>query len=350
MIVPEDMDIHFFTPVQYFEDQAGNNVVTTHFDNHAISSRLVKFNILDHDVPTRIKMMEDFSHCDHRKISFNDPETFSLFRSTKALGVSPEDLGITLGTLGVPEFQSPYARQVLDETKPTCFSDLVKISGFCHGTEVWKGNMQDALRDGVCTLHDAISARDDIMMFLIHKGIEPLLSYKTMERVRKGLDIKPDVVETLKTGGVPDWYIEACQKVKYLFPRAHATAYVMMAFRIAYYKVHYPAPFYAAFFSVCDGSFDVDVVMAGKEAVRKRILELQAEYPDFEEDIYKLDWERYEVLENVKERILVLQVALEMLLRGFTVEPVDSNSANAEQFIIYDKDVNPLFAVHEKQK
>lgn len=348
MIVPQDMDIHFFTPIQHPNGQAESDVIVTHFDYHAISCNLVKFNILGHDVPTRIKMMEDYSHCDHRTISFNDSDTFSLFQSTEALGVSPEDLGATTGTLGVPEFQSSYARRILDETKPTCFSDLVKISGFCHGTEIWKGNMQDALRDGVCTLHDAISARDDIMMYLIHKGIEPLLSFKTMERARKSLGIKPDVVEQLKAGGVPEWYIEACQKVKYLFPRAHAVSYVMMAYRIAYYKVHYPLAFYAAFFSVNDGPFDVDVITAGKEAVRKRISELQADYPDLEEDVYKLDWERYEVLETVEERILALQVALEMLLRGFTLEPVDPNRADAEQFIIFDKYKKPLFAVHSK--
>ena len=345
MIVPEDMDIHFFTPVQYSEDQAGNNVVTTHFDNHAISNRLVKFNILDHNVPTLIKLLEDYTHCNHRTIPFNDPETLSLFRSTETIGVSPADLGATTGTFGVPEFQSLYARRVLDETKPTCFSDLVKISGFCHGTEIWKGNMQDALREGVCTLHDAISVRDDIMMYLIHKGIEPLLSFKTMESTRKGKGLKPDVVEQLKAGGVPEWYIEACQKVKYLFPRAHAVAYVMMAYRIAYYKVHYPLAFYAAYFSTCTEAVDIDVITAGKEAVRKCISELNAKYPDLEEESCNLTWERYEELEPVWAKVSALQVALEMLLRGFTVKPVDPSRSDAKKFIILDNALLPPLSV-----
>ena len=349
MIVPQDMDVHFVTPVQHPEDRLDlSDIVTTHFDYHRISSRLVKFDILPHEVPTCIKLLEDYTHCNHRTIPFNDPETLSLFQSTEALGISPADLGATTGTLGIPDFQVPYVRRMLDATKPMCFSDLVKISGFCHGTEIWKGNMQDALREGVCTLHDAISVRDDIMMYLIHKGIEPLLAFKTMESTRKGKGLKLEVVEQLKAGGVPDWYIEACQKIKYLFPRAHAVSYVMMAYRIAYYKVHYPAAFYAAYFSVNAEVFDADVVTAGKEAVKKRISELNAEYPGLEGNSWNLTWERYEELEAVREKLFNLQVALEMLLRGFTLEPVDSECAEAEQFIIFDKYKKPLFAVHEK--
>ena len=349
MIVPQDMDVHFVTPVQHLEDRLDlSDIVTTHFDYHRISSRLVKFDILPHEVPTCIKLLEDYTHYNHRTIPFNDPETLSLFQSTEALGISPADLGATTGTLGIPDFQVPYVRRMLDATKPMCFSDLVKISGFCHGTEIWKGNMQDALREGVCTLHDAISVRDDIMMYLLHKGIEPLLAFKTMENTRKGKGLKPEVVEELKASGVPEWYIEACQKVKYLFPRAHAVSYVMMAYRIAYYKVHYPAAFYAAYFSVNAEVFDADVVTAGKEAVKKRISELNAEYPGLEGNSWNLTWERYEELEAVREKLFNLQVALEMLLRGFTLEPVDSECAEAAQFIIFDKYKKPLFAVHEK--
>ena len=337
MIVPQDMDVHFVTPVQHPEDRLDlSDIVTTHFDYHRISSRLVKFDILPHEVPTCIKLLEDYTHYNHRTIPFNDPETLSLFQSTEALGISPADLGATTGTLGIPDFQVPYVRRMLDATKPMCFSDLVKISGFCHGTEIWKGNMQDALREGVCTLHDAISVRDDIMMYLVHKGIEPLLAFKTMESTRKGKGLKPDVVEQLKASGVPEWYIEACQKVKYLFPRAHAVSYVMMAYRIAYYKVHYPAAFYAAYFSVNAEVFDADVVTAGKEAVKKRISELNAEYPGLEKNSWNLTWERYEELEAVREKLFNLQVALEMLLRGFTVKPVDPERSDAEKFIILD--------------
>lgn len=349
MIVPQDIDVHLVTPVQHPEDRLElSDIVTTHFDYHRISSRLVKFDILPHEVPTCIKLLEDYTHYNHRTIPFNDPETLSLFQSTEALGISPADLGATTGTLGIPDFQVPYVRRMLDATKPMCFSDLVKISGFCHGTEIWKGNMQDALREGVCTLHDSISVRDDIMMYLIHKGIEPLLAFKTMENTRKGKGLKLEVVEQLKAGGVPDWYIEACQKIKYLFPRAHAVSYVMMAFRIAYYKVHYPAAFYAAYFCAHAEAFEADIIAAGKEAVKKRISELNAEYPGLEGNSWNLTWERYEELEAVREKLFNLQVALEMLLRGFTLEPVDSECAEAEQFIIFDKYKKPLFAVHEK--
>lgn len=305
MIVPQNRDVHFFTPLHHPDCSEGSDVVTTHFDYHVISSRLVKFDILGHDVPTFIKLLEDYTHCNHRTIPFNDSGTLSLFQSTDALGISSKDLGETKGTLGVPEFCSQYVRRMLDEIKPTCFSDFVKISGFCHGTEIWAGNMQDALRDGVCTLHDAISVREDIMMYLIHKGIEPLLAFKTMESTRKGKGLKPDVVEQLKAGGIPDWYIEACQKIKYLFPRSHVIAYVMMAYRIAYYKVHYPDAFYAAYFSIHAPkvAYDVDAIEAGVEAVKKRISELKAKrcYGYF------------------PERISILYIALEMLLRGFKI-------------------------------
>ncbi len=305
MIVPQNMDVHFFTPLHHPDCPEESSVITTHFNYHDISSRLVKFDILGHDVPTFIKLLEDYTHCNHRTIPFNDSETLSLFQSTDALGISSKDLGETKGTLGVPEFCSLYVRRMLDEIKPTCFSDLVKISGFCHGTEIWAGNMQDAIRDGVCTLHDAISVRDDIMMYLIHKGIEPLLAFKTMESTRKGKGLKPEVVEQLKAGGVPDWYIEACQKIKYLFPRAHVTAYVMMAYRIAYYKVHYPDAFYAAYFSIHAKkvAYDVDAIEAGVDAVEKRITELRAK--------------RY--YGNLPERRVILYVALEMLLRGYKI-------------------------------
>lgn len=348
-IVPQEIDVNWVTPVQHPEDRLEfSDVVTTHFDYHSISHCLVKFDIIPHKVPTCLKLLEEYTHRNYRTIPFNDPETLSIFRSTEALGVSPEELGTKIGTFGIPNFCSLNTRQILDETKPTHFSDIVKISGFCHGTEIWENNMQDALRDGVCTLHDAISVRDDIMMYLIHKGIEPSIAFKAMESTRKGTGLKPDVVEQLKTSGVPEWYIEACQKVKYLFPRAHATSYVMMAYRIAYYKVHYPAAFYAAYFSVYDEAFDADVITVGKEAVKKRISELSAKYPDLEEDSRKLSWERYEELKPVLAKFFALQVALEMLLRGFTIEPINPNHSDTEQCIIFDKYMKPLFVVHCK--
>ena len=217
---------------------------------------------------------------------------------------------------------------MIDDTRPSCFSDLVRISGFSHGTDVWLNNAQDLIRSGTCTLHDAISARDDIMMYLIHKGIDPLLSFKTMEAVRKGKGIDPKVVEKLHEGGVPDWYIESCQKIKYLFPRAHATAYVMMAYRIAYCKVHYPLAFYAAYFSIRAEAFDVNIIAEGKDAVKNKLKELEAlEKPDKKQE----------------ELIVVLQLAWEMYLRGYSVEHIDLYRSDAEKFIILEKSLLPPF-------
>lgn len=328
MVVPRNMDIHYFTPIQRPADKTDVNTITTHFDYHSISSRLVKLDILGHDDPTVIKMLEDITHLDPKTIPFDDPATLSLFNSTQALGLTPEELGATSGTFGIPEFRTSFTRQMIDDTHPVCFSDLVRISGFSHGTDVWLNNAQDLIRGGTCTLHDAISARDDIMMYLIHKGIDPLLSFKTMESVRKGKGIKPDVVEQLRAGGIPEWYIESCQKIKYLFPRAHATAYVMMAYRIAYCKLHYPLAFYAAYFSIRAETFDVNIVAAGKEVVWKKLKELEAvDKPD----------------DKQKELKIVLQLAWEMYLRGYSVEHIDLYRSDAEKFIILEKSLLPPF-------
>ena len=272
MVVPRDMDIHFFTPVQHPADKKESGIYTTHFDYHSISSRLVKLDILGHDDPTVIKMLENITHRDPRTIPFDDPATLSLFNSTKAIGLDPEELGSNSATFGIPEFRTGFTRQMIDDTNPSCFSDLVRISGFSHGTDVWLGNAQDLIRAGTCTVSNAISARDDIMMYLIHSGIDPLLSFKTMEKVRKGKGIDPEVVEKLRKGGIPEWYIDACQKIKYLFPRAHATAYVMMAYRIAFCKVHYPLAFYAAYFSIRADAFDLAIVAGGKERVKQELM------------------------------------------------------------------------------
>ena len=271
-------------------------------------------------------MLEDLTHRDPKTIPFDDPATLSIFSSTSALGVTPEELGASSGTFGIPEFRTSFTRQMIDDTHPSCFSDLVRISGFSHGTDVWLGNAQDLIRAGQCTLRDAISARDDIMMYLIHNGIDPLLSFKTMEAVRKGRGIKPDVVEILRKGGIPEWYIESCQKIKYMFPRAHAVAYVMMAYRIAFCKVHYPLAFYAAYFSIRAAAFDANIVARGKEFVHQRIQEIEAkEKPEDKE----------------KDLLIVLQLAWEMYLRGYSVERVDLYKSKADKFIIHKKSLLP---------
>ena len=317
MVVPRDMDVHFFTPLQHPADDTTSATITTHFDYHSISSRLVKLDILGHDDPTVIKMLEDLTHRDPKTIPFDDPATLSLFNCTNALGVTEEELGANSGTFGIPEFRTNFTRQMIADTNPSCFSDLVRISGFSHGTDVWLGNAQDLIRAGTCTLQNAIAARDDIMMYLMHNGVEPLLAFKTMERVRKGKGIEPDVVETLRKTGIPEWYIESCQKIKYMFPRAHATAYVMMAYRIAFCKVHYPLAYYAAYFSIRAAAFDSDIIARGQKAVKEKMEELEAkDKRDAKED----------------ELYVVLQLAWEMYIRGFKVKKVDLYKSGADRF------------------
>ena len=317
MVVPRDMDVHFFTPLQHPADDKTSATITTHFDYHSISSRLVKLDILGHDDPTVIKMLEDLTHRDPKTIPFDDPATLSLFNCTNALGVTEEELGANSGTFGIPEFRTNFTRQMIADTNPSCFSDLVRISGFSHGTDVWLGNAQDLIKAGTCTLQNAIAARDDIMMYLMHNGVEPLLAFKTMERVRKGKGIEPEVVETLRKTGIPEWYIESCQKIKYMFPRAHATAYVMMAYRIAFCKVHYPLAYYAAYFSIRAAAFDSDIISAGKEAVKAKMEELETK----------------DKMDNKEEELyVVLQLAWELYIRGFTVKKVDLYRSGADRF------------------
>ncbi len=326
MVVPRDMDIHFFTPINHPADDTKSTIITTHFDYHSISSRLVKLDILGHDDPTMIRMLEDLTHRDAKTIPFDDPATLSIFTSTEALGLTAEELGTNSGAYGIPEFRTAFTRQMVDAAKPDCFSDLVRISGFSHGTDVWLGNAKDLIDNGTCTLKNAISARDDIMMYLIHHGIDPLLSFKTMENVRKGKGIAPDVAQKLLDEGIPQWYVDSCQKIKYLFPRAHATAYVMMAYRIAFCKVHYPLAFYAAYFSIRADEFDADVVSRGKDYVKEQIDALEAKSQES-----KLD---------VKESgtLIVLQLAWEMYLRGYGVKKVDIYESDAYKFIILPDD------------
>ncbi|MGL5512149.1 MAG: PolC-type DNA polymerase III, partial [Sporomusa sp.] len=212
MVIPRDMDVHYFTPIQYPADDKNSSTITTHFDYHSISSRLVKLDILGHDDPTVIKMLEDLTGIDAKTIPFDDAVTMSLFSSTKALNLKPDDLNSTVATFGIPEFGTKFVRQMLEDTKPKTFSELVRISGFSHGTDVWLNNAQDLIRNGTAKLSEAISARDDIMVYLMHKGVESQVAFKVMEDVRKGKGVKADDVAKMRAQGVPEWYIESCQK------------------------------------------------------------------------------------------------------------------------------------------
>uniref|UniRef100_A0A7C5Z5D4 DNA polymerase III PolC-type n=1 Tax=Caldicellulosiruptor owensensis TaxID=55205 RepID=A0A7C5Z5D4_9FIRM len=322
MIVPRDKEIFDFTPIQHPADSEDKSVITTHFDYHAISGRLLKLDILGHDDPTVIRMLQDLTGVDPRSIPLDDKDTMSIFTSTEALGISPEDIDCEVGTFGIPEFGTRFVRQMLIETKPKTFAELVRISGLSHGTNVWTNNAQDLVRNGIATLKEVISTRDDIMLYLIQKGVPPKDSFRIMEDVRKGKGLKPEDEQLLRAHNVPDWYIESCKKITYMFPKAHAAAYVMMAFRIAYFKVHYKEAFYATYFTVRADDFDYATILKGRDAIRQKIR-------DLENRISSLS-------QKDKNLLTVLEIANEMLARGLKFYPVDLNESDAERFIIKD--------------
>jgi DNA polymerase-3 subunit alpha (Gram-positive type) len=302
MVVPRHTDIYKFTPIQRPADDVKSNTITTHFDYHSISSRLVKLDILGHDDPTVIKMLEDLTGVDPKGIPLDEEKTMSIFSSVEALGITPEDINSSVGTFGIPEFGTRFVRQMLEETKPKKFSELVRISGFSHGTDVWLNNAQELIRSGTAKLSEAISTRDDIMLYLIYKGMEPKLSFKIMEDVRKGKGLKPEYEEAMIKANVPDWYIQSCKKIKYMFPKAHAVAYVTMAFRIAFYKVYYPTAFYTSFFTVRGDEFDVELISHGEKTVRDAIKEIEQK--------------GNEASAKEKNLLTILEVALEMYCQG----------------------------------
>ncbi|MGV3488286.1 MAG: PolC-type DNA polymerase III [Tuberibacillus sp.] len=327
IVVPDYMDIYDFTPIQYPADDKNSEWKTTHFDFHSIHDNILKLDILGHDDPTAIRMLQDLSGIDPKTIPTDDPNVLKLFSSTESLGVTEEQIRCKTGTLGIPEYGTRFVRQMLESTKPTTFAELVQISGLSHGTDVWLGNAQELINNGICELKDVIGCRDDIMVYLMHKGLEPSLAFKIMESVRKGKGLTDEWIEEMKKNNVPDWYIDSCLKIKYMFPKAHATAYVLMAIRIAYFKVHYPILFYATYFSVRADDVDIDVMRRGSKAIRAKIEEIEAKGLDA----------------SPKEKGLhtVLEIALEMCERGFSFKSIDLYRSSATDFIV---DGNALLA------
>lgn len=318
IIVPEDHEIYEFCPVQHPANDVKSDIITTHFDYHKIDENLLKLDILGHNIPSMIRQLQDMTGIDPMKADLTDRKVLSIFNGTEALEIKDPDYKFVHGSYAIPEFGTAFVRQMLDDTKPDKFADLVRISGFSHGTDVWLNNAQDYIRSGTATMREVISTRDDIMNYLILKGIENKTSFQIMEDVRKNRPLKEEQLAVMKKHGVPDWYIDSCIKIQYMFPRAHAVAYVMMSFRMAWYKVYYPVEFYATYFTSTVANFDADTILRGPEACLRRIEEITAMGSNA----------------TAKEQadVLILEVAYEMYARGYSFAPARLGKSHALKF------------------
>lgn len=333
VVVPRGEKITSFTPVQYPANDTASGIITTHFDYHSIEHNLLKLDILGHDDPSMIRMLEDLTGFPATKISLSDKKILSLFNSTEALGVTPDDIGCSVGTLGIPEFGTNFVMQMLLETKPKSFSDLVRISGLSHGTDVWTNNAQNLIKEGLAELSNAICTRDDIMLYLIEKGLEPSDAFTIMEQVRKGKGLKKEQKDNMLSHDVPQWYVKSCEKIKYMFPKAHAAAYVTMAYRIGYYKIYYPVAYYTAFFSIRAKTFDYASFCFGADRLDSKFKE----------------YKRLETLTpKQKDDIKVMNIIREMYARGFGFAPIDIYKAKAKRFTITEENkIMPAFMAVE---
>lgn len=332
IVVPKGREIYEFCPVQHPADDPNSDIITTHFDYHSIDQNLLKLDILGHDDPTVIRMLQDITGINPTKIPLDDKMTMSIFSCTDALGVSPEQIHSEVGSFGVPEFGTKFVRGMLLDTKPKTFDELIRISGLSHGTDVWLGNAQSLIEEGTVTLDQAICCRDDIMIYLMKKGLEPNPAFKIMETVRKGKALKDPVkwaqyVKMMKEHGVPDWYIKSCEKIKYMFPKAHAAAYVTNAFRIAWFKVHIPLAYYTAYFSIRAKAFDSDVMCHGKEKVKNKMKEIEL----MGNTATAKDKDMYDDLE----------IVLEMYERGYRFLPIDLYHSDSKNFLMEDGAIRP---------
>lgn len=335
VVLPVGEEINTFTPVQHPANDMTTDIVTTHFDYHSIDHNLLKLDILGHDDPTMIRMLQDLTGMDPTTIPLDDPTVMSLFASTEALNATPEQIGVELGTLGIPEFGTDFAMQMLIDTKPKYFSDLVRIAGLSHGTDVWLGNAETLIKEGTATISTAICTRDDIMVYLIQMGLEPSHAFSIMENVRKGKVAKGKCKEwegwkqEMKEHDVPDWYIWSCEKIQYMFPKAHAAAYVMMAWRIAYCKVNFPKEYYCAFFSIRADGFDYELMCQGAEHLEREMKRIKNAIDN--KTNKPKDEEVYKAMRLVKE----------MYARGIDFMPIDIYKAQAKNFQIIDGKIMP---------
>jgi DNA polymerase-3 subunit alpha (Gram-positive type) len=327
IVIPSDNEVYDFSPIQRPADDTGSEIITTHFDFHSLHDTILKLDILGHDDPTMIKMLCDLTGVDIFDVPVNDEKVMQLFLSTEPLGIEPKDINSKVGTFALPEFGTKFVRQMLLDTKPKTFSDLLQISGLSHGTDVWINNAQELVRNNICTISEVIGTRDNIMVYLMYKGLPPKISFKIMEDVRKGKGLKPEYEKEMKACAVPEWYIESCKKIKYMFPKAHAAAYVLNAMRIGWFKVYHPIAFYATYFTVRADEFDSGTMACGKDMAQRKTVELE-----------KLG---NNLTAKDKNVLTILEVVNEMYSRGFEFLKVDLYESDASKFIICEKGLRP---------
>ena len=336
VVIPDYMEVFDFTPFQFPAEDASSAWRTTHFDYHAIDECVLKLDILGHSDPTQLRMIQDLTGTDITKVPLDDKDTMSIFTSTKALGVTTEQIMNKTGTLGIPEFGTPFTISMVAETKPTTFAELIKISGLSHGTDVWLGNAQDLIKNNIVPFKDVIGCRDDIMVYLMYNGVEPIKAFKIMEFVRKGRASKDPETwkehkKTMMEAGIPDWFIDSCGKIKYMFPKAHAAAYVISAFRIAWYKVHMPVYFYASWLTSKATDVDVEVMIKGYDAIKAKIIEIQNK--------------GFDASNKEQGQLESLKVCLEATARGITFAPIDLYKSGATVWGVKDeKTIYPPFS------